>query len=196
MIRVVFDANILFSESDPPVLRAGLPTIPFGCGDRRGIRSFFPGDHRYPGYCGEEAGAARIDSYPIARSRPARQLLHEYGEPLVRKAMSEALKGDVPLLRTFLGYLLPRWKDAPVQAGPLPARTVADVAESLEGIVQKVGSGELSPQDGRTLTQLLATKVSVIFKTEVENRLRTLEKIIEQELSPSAPVPEIEGEVP
>ena len=145
---------------------------------------------------GNQFGRGRPLGTRNKHSRPARQLLHEYGEPLVRKAMSEALKGDVPLLRTFLGYLLPRWKDAPVQAGPLPARTVADVAESLEGIVQKVGSGELSPQDGRTLTQLLATKVSVIFKTEVENRLRALEKIIEQELSPSAPVPENEGKVP
>ena len=56
--------------------------------------------------------------------------------------------------------------------------------------------GWKDPQDGRTLTQLLATKVSVIFKTEVENRLLALEKIMEQELSPSPPVPENKGEVP
>ena len=101
----------------------------------------------------------------------AQQLLQEYGEPLVRKAMAEALKGAAPLLRCFLSYLLPRWKDAPVKMGPLPARTVADVAESLRGYFHKVGSGELSPQDGRVLTDLLATKVSVLFKTEVQGSL-------------------------
>src|SRR5580700_2401986 len=51
------DAAATSRKSDPPVLRARLPTIPFGTGDRRGIRSFFPGDRRYPGYRGEEAGA-------------------------------------------------------------------------------------------------------------------------------------------
>src|SRR5580658_906975 len=70
-IRDSTDAAAAARKSDPPVLRAGLPTIPFGFRNRRGIRSFFPGDRRYPGCRGEEAGAPRIDSYPNARSRPA-----------------------------------------------------------------------------------------------------------------------------
>lgn len=141
----------------------------------------------HPFQPGNQFGRGRPPGSRNKRSRQAQQLLQEYGEPLVRKAMAQALKGDAPLLRCFLSYLLPRWKDAPVKMGPLPARTVADVAESLEGIFHKVGSGELSPQDGRVLTHLLATKVSVLFKTEVEDRLRALEKTMEQELSLSAP---------
>jgi hypothetical protein len=57
-------------KSDPPVLRAGLPTTPFGCGDRRGVRSLFPSVRRYPVCRAEKAGAARIDCYRNARSRP------------------------------------------------------------------------------------------------------------------------------
>src|SRR5580698_166659 len=70
-IRDSTDAAAAARKSDPPVLRAGLPTIAFGTGDRRGVRSFFPGDRRYPGCRGEEAGAPRIDAYPNARSRAA-----------------------------------------------------------------------------------------------------------------------------
>lgn len=142
---------------------------------------------------GNQFGRGRPAGSRNKRSRAAQQLLHEYGEPLVRKAMAQALKGDAPLLRAFLSHLLPRWKDAPVRTGPLPARTAADVADTLDDIFQKVGSGELSPQDGRMLTQLLATKLSVIFKTEVESRLRAMEKLMEQELSHTPPTPEDQG---
>jgi hypothetical protein len=120
---------------------------------------------------GNQFGRGRPRGSRNKRSRATQQLLHEYGEPLVRKAMAEALKGDNPLLRTFLSYLLPRWKDAPVPMGPLPAGTVADVAGSLDGIFQKVGSGELSAQDGRLVAHLLAAKLSVIFKTEIESTI-------------------------
>jgi len=105
----------------------------------------------------------------------AQQLLYEHSESLVRKAMVEALKGDAPLLRTLLPYVLPRWKDAPVQTGKLPTRTVADLSQALDAILQRVSVGELSVQDGRTLADLISTKVSVLVNVEFEERLNKLE---------------------
>ena len=124
---------------------------------------------------GNKFGRGRPRGSRNKRSRVAQQLLYEHSESLVRKAMVEALKGDAPLLRTLLPYVLPRWKDAPVQTGKLPTRTVADLSQALDAILQRVSVGELSVQDGRTLADLISTKVSVLVNVEFEERLNKLE---------------------
>jgi len=132
---------------------------------------------------GNQFGRGRPRGSRNKRSRLARQLLDEHGEALVRKAMVEALKGDVPLLRTLLGFLLPRWKEAPVQTGPLPTGTAGDVRASLECIFQQVSTGELSLQKARILTGLLATRQDVLLANQYEDRLEALEQLLARDLS-------------
>jgi len=127
---------------------------------------------------GNKFGRGRPRGSRNKRGRVAQGLLYEHSESLVRKAMVEALKGDVPLLRTLLPYVLPRWKDAPVQTGKLPTRTFADLSTALDAILQRISVGELTLQDGHKLADLISTKLSLLVKVELEDRLTKLEKAV------------------
>jgi len=129
-----------------------------------------------PFQSGNKFGRGRPRGSRNKRSRVAQRLLYEHSESLVRKAMVEALKGDAPLLRTLLPYVLPRWKDAPVLTGKLPTRTIADLSNAMDAILQRVSGGELTLQDGHTLADLISTKMSVLVNVELEDRVSKLEK--------------------
>lgn len=133
---------------------------------------------------GNKFGRGRPRGSRNKRSRLAQRVLQEHSEPLVRKALFEALKGDTPLLRTLLPYVLPRWKDAPVRTGKLPTRTIADISQALDAILQRVSGGELTIQDGHTLADLVATKLSVLANVELEQRLSQIERAVNREPAP------------
>lgn len=132
---------------------------------------------------GNQFGRGRPRGSRNKRNRATRQLLDEHGESLVRKALLEALKGDVPLLRTLLSFLLPRWREAPVKTGPLPAGTAGEVRASLDRIFQKVSNGELSLQQARAWAGLLVTREDVLVQNQYESRLEALEHLLAQELN-------------
>jgi hypothetical protein len=60
----------------------------FGLG---GVPGFFPGDRRYPGRRGEEAGAPRVDPYANARSRPTGSRT----PPAARRAFVAGIQAEV-----------------------------------------------------------------------------------------------------
>lgn len=118
------------------------------------------------------------------------ELLDQYGESLLKKAFSEAFKGDKPLLRTFVPYLLPRFKDAPGKLGRLAARTADDVRASMDEILRKVSTGEISLQEAQAFAGIIATRQTVLQQTQYEGRLDALEK----DLAESAKEPGKPGE--
>ena len=122
------------------------------------------------------------------------ELLDQYGEPLLKKAISEAFKGDIPLLRTFLSYLLPRFKDAPGKPGRLAARTADDVRASMDEILRKVSTEEISLQEARAYAGIIATRQAVLQQTQYEGRLDALEEMLEEDLAASAKEPGKPGE--
>jgi len=131
---------------------------------------------------GNKLGRGRPKGSRNKRNRLARALLEEHGEALVRKAMLEALRGDVPLLRSLLGFLLPRWREAPIKTGPLPTATANDVRTSVDRIFEKVSTGELSLPEARHLAGLFATRHAVLMQSQYEARLEALESILAPEL--------------
>jgi hypothetical protein len=136
---------------------------------------------------GNKYGQGRPPGSRNKRSQVARELLEEYSEPLVRKAMVEALKGDGPLLRALLAFLLPRWSQAPVKTDPLPTRNAQDVRESMDRIFQKMSNGELSLREGHMLARMLGTRQSVLQQTEDEGRLDALEDALAEDLAKEEP---------
>jgi len=125
----------------------GCQRCAFGTGDRRGVRSFFPGDRRYPGCRGEEAGAPRIDSYPNARSRAAGSRT-----PLpVPRAVVAGIQAEVLVRSPRASLVLIRWRsgcgDPLWIPGAFPFRT----AQPGELSIQQVDGfgGGLLRQRGR-----------------------------------------------
>ena len=115
------------------------------------------------------------------RSARGQQLLDQYGEAIMQKAMAEAIKGDVPLLRTFLSFLLGRPGDRPLQTGPLPMGSLEELSKSSEKVLQMVASGKLSPSEARNLIDLIERRRSVLETEELEKRMRALEQLTESE---------------
>jgi hypothetical protein len=108
-------------------------------------------------------------------------LLDQYGEAIMQKALAEAIKGDVSLLRTFLSFLLRRPGDRPIQTGPLPMGSLEELSKSSEKVLQKVTSGKLSPGEARNLTDLFEGRRRVLETEELEKRVRALEQLPESE---------------
>jgi hypothetical protein len=71
---------------------------------------------------------------------PARmqELLNHYAEPVLNKAISEALKGDAKIMRPLLDRILPVRRDAPVVVGSLPTGTAAEVSKASERVLRGV----------------------------------------------------------
>jgi hypothetical protein len=130
---------------------------------------------------GNKLGRGRPRGSRNKRSACIQQLLEQYGETIMQKALAEAIKGDVPLLRTFLSFLLGRPGDRPIQTGPLPMGSLEELSKSSEKVLQKVASGKLSPGEARNLIDLIERRRSVLETVELAERVRTLEQLRESE---------------
>jgi hypothetical protein len=115
------------------------------------------------------------------RSWRSQQLLEEYGEAIVHKALVLALQGDPPLLRTFLAYLLRRPEDRPVETGPLQIGNAEELSKTLENVLMKVASGKLNLGQAQGVATLLEGRRRVLETEELEKRVRVLEQLPESE---------------
>ena len=130
---------------------------------------------------GNKLGCGRPRGSRNKRNTRGQQLLDQYSENIMQKALAEAIKGDVPLLRTFLSFLLRRPGDRPIQTGPLPMGSLDELAKSSEKVLQKVTTGKLSPGEARNLTDLIEDRRRVLETEELEKRVRALEQFPESE---------------
>ena len=130
---------------------------------------------------GNKLGRGRPRGSRNKRSARIQQLLEQYGEAIMQKALAEAIKGDPPLLRTFLSFLLGRPGDRPIQTGPLPMGSLEELSKSSEKVLQKVASGKLSPGEARILIDLIEVRRSVLVAEDLGKRVRALEQLPESE---------------
>jgi hypothetical protein len=130
---------------------------------------------------GNKLGRGRPRGSQNKRNTRGQQLLDQYSGTIMQKALAEAIKGDVSLLRTFLSFLLRRPGDRPIQTGPLPMGSLEELAKSSEKVLQKVTSGKLSPGEARNLTDLIEDRRRVLETEELEKRVRALEQLPESE---------------
>lgn len=129
-----------------------------------------------PFEAGNKFGRGRPRGSRNKRTLLAQDLLDAHAEPLVRKALLEALKGDKPLMRTLLGYILPRQRDLPPKMGPLAMGTAEELSQSSEAILRDVTAGKITIYDARIMFQLFETRRRVIETQEFDARLRAAEQ--------------------
>jgi hypothetical protein len=80
------------------------------------------------------------------------------------------------LLRTLLGHILPRRRDAPLKIGPLPVHTAEELAQSSESILPRAASGQITLQEAQELSALIEDRRRVIETRDLEVRLGALEE--------------------
>lgn len=127
-----------------------------------------------PGQSGNSEGRPR--GTPNRRTQLAK-LLEPHAEDLIAKVVELAKAGDVNALRICLDKLLPRPKEEPIEfelpQGDLKKSEV--LLATGEKIIHAVAHGDLTPEQGKTLTGILAEQRKSIETTELEMRLAQIE---------------------
>jgi hypothetical protein len=102
-------------------------------------------------------------------------LLDEEGENLTRKAIDLALEGGLTALRLCLDRTCPPEKSRPINIELSESKTAGGVSEAQAAIVQAVGEGEITPEEGQVLSNILESRRKGIETEDHERRLDELE---------------------
>jgi hypothetical protein len=109
-------------------------------------------------------------------------MLEGYAEPITAKLIELACGGDRAALRLCIDRLLPVRADQSISI-PIPkVESASDGAVAQTAIVEAVARGEITPNDGLTLSQMIATTVHAVIDAEFERRLAALEKSAAEKL--------------
>ena len=101
-------------------------------------------------------------------------LLEGEEEELVRKGIELAKAGDPQMLKFFLDRILS--KERPVKINLPLIESRRDLTAAYAAIVQAVGAGEISPNEGNAVAGLLASIAKFIDDVEIDARLRKMEE--------------------
>jgi hypothetical protein len=107
----------------------------------------------------------------------AKELLDEYSEAIIRKAVVVGFQGDSAILLALLGYVLPRPKDLPLKPGPLPMNTIEDLAKTFDHTLEKVSSGLLTTSQASEILGWLDCRRRIIETQELAARVSALEQV-------------------
>ena len=103
------------------------------------------------------------------------RLLDGEGEELTRKAIELALEGDLTALRLCLERICPPRKSRPINIELPDVKTGEGVSLAQAAVVQAVGEGELTPDEGQVLSNILEARRKSIETEDHERRLDELE---------------------
>jgi hypothetical protein len=104
------------------------------------------------------------------------QLLDGESEALTRKAIELAMDGDLTALRLCLERICPPRKSRPIAINLPESKTAEGVALAQAAIVQTIADGELTPEEGKTLSDILEARRKSIESLELEKRVTELEE--------------------
>ena len=103
-------------------------------------------------------------------------LLEGEAEGLTRKAVEMALDGDTAALRLCFDRIAPPKKDRVISISLPKVETAADALKASSKVLEAVSDGELSPEEGARVLNLLATHKALIETCDLEARLSVLEQ--------------------
>jgi hypothetical protein len=103
-------------------------------------------------------------------------LLDGEAKAIARKAIENALEGDMAALRLCLERLLPPRRDRPVVFDIPKIEGVSDALNASSAVLTACASGTLSPGEAVEVMGLISSHVRVLEMTEIEARLTALEK--------------------
>ena len=105
-------------------------------------------------------------------------LLDGEGEALTRKAIELAKDGDMPALKLCLDRICPPRKSRPINIDLPDVSTGEGVSAAQAVIVRVVAEGEITPDEGSTLSSILEARRKSIETADIETRLGKLEGLV------------------
>ena len=98
------------------------------------------------------------------------------GEAILKKMVEAAAGGDMRAAELVLARLWPVRRGRPVSL-PLPKiESAADITRALSAVVDAVGAGDITPDEGAQVSAILETRRKAIETVELEARIVALEK--------------------
>jgi len=102
--------------------------------------------------------------------------LEQAADSLVQRAIAMALDGSVPALRLCIERLFPPCKDRTVQIDLPQTKTARDRSAALSAVIDAIADGQLTPAEGESMANILATDKELATAGDVEYRLERLEE--------------------
>ncbi len=130
-----------------------------------------------PGQSGNSKGKPKGARHKATLAAEA--LLDGEAEGLTRKVIELALDGDLAALKMCMDRILPPRKGRPITF-TLPEMTdTGDLRAAALAILGAVAAGELSPEEGATISPLIEAARKAVETDELGRRLDALEQALE-----------------
>ena len=126
---------------------------------------------------GNKYGRGRPPGSRNRVSRVCQDTLESYAEALTKKCLFMAIQGNATALRLCMERLTPARRHRTLQFKLPGLKTIADLDAASESVVSGVARGQLTPDEGQDLSQLLEGRRRVMEMQELDQRIRALEKL-------------------
>ena|SRR5579884_2767574 len=123
-----------------------------------------------PGNPGKPKGARNKATVAIEA------MLEGRAEAIGDKLVEAALAGDATALRLAVERLAPVRRGRPVRFALPPLKTAAELPDALAAVITAVSRGELTPEEGVSLAQIIESRRRAIETAEIEQRVAVLEQ--------------------
>ena len=133
-------------------------------------RPFKPGQSGNPK--GKPKGALNLTT------RAAQELLDGEAQALTQKAVELAMGGNVVALRLCLERTVPTRRERSISIELPQVDGAADILKVMSAILGAVGTGEITPSEGRELAAILENYRKGIEMAEIWARLEALEGVL------------------
>jgi hypothetical protein len=94
------------------------------------------------------------------------ELIEREGESLAHQFVEQAKTGNARALGCLMGTILPKRKGAPIEIDPPPIEKASDAPVAIAAIFAAVCRGELTPEEGTSLTRMVEAFLRAKQKVE------------------------------
>jgi hypothetical protein len=107
----------------------------------------------------------------------AEQLLQSDLDNICRKLTEEALTGNMQAIKLVLDRVLPPKRDRAIDIGLPKLQTADDAVTAMALIIDAVGSGNITPNEGEAISRVVDAFVRAIQAHDIEKRVSLLEEV-------------------
>ena len=104
-------------------------------------------------------------------------LLEGEGEAITRKAIENALNGDMAAIRLCMERLIPLRKDRTVSFSLPEINGADDGAKAMAGVLRALADGDITPNEASSVAGVIETYRKTLETAEFEGRLKSLEQV-------------------
>ena len=108
-------------------------------------------------------------------------LLEGEGEAITRKAIENALNGDMAAIRLCMERLIPLRKDRTVSFSLPEINGADDGAKAMAGVLRALADGDITPSEASSVSGVIEIYRKTLETAEFEARLQSLERVTNHE---------------